>query len=365
MAYLSRRQFLRVTAVTVAAGSVAACGIGQVATPAAVSKTPQPLPVPSVAPAQDTIAGESAKPKPFGQGESVSITENDKFFSLAITQRGDWLNESTYNLTVSGAVATPLKLSLSDVKAFPAVEHMRTLECIGNSAGGPMIGNAMWKGVRLSDVLWKAGLTSAAVEIKFSSADGYTTTIPVGLATRQDSLLVYEMNGKPLPDQHGAPLRGLFPGRYGMKLPKWITAIEAVTQPMLGHWERQGWSNDAFVQINSQIRTPSNGDDLAAGIHTISGTAFSDESGIARLEVSTDGGKTWNTARLLRGPTPLAWSEWSYDWQAATPGDATIIARAIDNDGNQQPLQIERSVSPDGNIEGISAVHRIAVTVLT
>ena len=93
-----------------------------------------------------------------------------------------------------------------------------------------------------------------------------------------------------------------------MKQPKWITSIEAITEPSLGYWERQGWSNDAIVQINSQIRTPHSGEIIAPGTYPISGTAWSNDNGIAKLEVSTDGGKTWHEARLVRGPTPLTWS---------------------------------------------------------
>ena len=361
MIHLSRRQFLRLVAVSLIPAAAAACGLTTSAERPKAAVTPQPLPIPTEEAAG--TATKTALPGPLAMGPTVSITPNGAFYSIAITQRNDWLKESTYILTVSGAVVSPLKLTLSDLKSFPAVEQMRTLECIGNPAGGELISNAIWKGARLSDVLWKAGLTSAAVEIKLAAADGYVTTIPVALATRQDSLLVYEMNGVPLPDEHGAPLRCLFPGRYGMKQPKWITSIEATTQPMLGHWERQGWSNDAIVQVNSQIRTPSSGEVVAAGTYRLSGTIFADESGVAKLDVSTDSGGTWHEAQLLRGPTPLAWSEWSYDWQPSTAGDATVIARATDNDGNQQPLLTESFMSPDGNIEGVSTVHRISITV--
>ncbi len=361
MIHLSRRQCLRLVTVSLIPAAAAACGLTTGAERPTAALTPRPLPIPTEEAAG--AATPTALPGPLASGATVGITPNNAFYSVAITQRNDWLKEPSYILTVSGAVLSPLKLTLGDLKSLPAVEQMRTLECIGNPAGGQLIGNAIWKGVRLSDVLAKAGLTSAAVEIKLTSADAFYTTIPVALATRQDSLLVYEMNGVPLPDEHGAPLRCLFPARYGMKQPKWITSIEATVQPSLGYWERQGWSNDAIVQVNSQIRTPSSGEVVAAETYRISGTIFTNESGVAKLDVSTDAGKTWNTARLLRGPTPLAWSEWSYDWQPSTAGDATIIARATDNDGNQQPLVTERFMSPDGNIEGVSTAHRISISV--
>ena len=132
--------------------------------PAVVAATPapSPTPIPYVEPSAS---------HPLGKGSSVSITPNERFYNVAITQRNDWLQASTFSLTVGGAVSSPLKFSLSDLKALPAVEQMRTLECIGNPVGGDLISNAMWKGVHLQDVLTQAGLSSAAVEIKLMSAD--------------------------------------------------------------------------------------------------------------------------------------------------------------------------------------------------
>ena len=153
------------------------------------------------------------------------------------------------------------------------------------------------------------------------------------------------------------------PGRYGMKQPKWLVSIEAMQTATLGYWERQGWSNDAIVQVNSQIRTPQSSEAIPLATYHISGTLWTNDNGVAKLDVSTDGGDTWHEARLLRGPTPLTWSEWAYDWQPQAEGDVTIVARATDNDGHQQPLSADRIMSPDGNIEGNSAVHRVHITV--
>ena len=385
MQSLTRRQFLRLAALTVIAGAAAACGPAATATPA-LTATPQPAPTATVGQATGnsavanptgiataaptlapTVAATStpAAPVPtgLGLGPSVAVTSNADFYSVAITSKINWLEPDTYALTVGGAVNQPLKLSLADLKAMPVVAQMRTLECISNPPGGDLISNANWKGVRLVDVLNQAGLKSQAVEIKLTAADGYDTSIPVSLATDPDALLVYEMNGLPLSDEHGAPLRCLFPGRYGMKQPKWITSIEAVTQAHLGHWERQGWSNEAIVRVNSQFRTPESGEVITVGVYPVSGTAFANTSGVVKVEVSTDSGKTWQEAKLVKGPTSLNWSEWRLQWTTPATGQINIVARATDGNGEQQPLSPGSGLRPDSGLDGVSTAARQLVTV--
>ena len=358
MTRLTRRQALRLAAVSISSVALAACRRREQCAGRRARRAPTATAIatPSVtrqvnATATALATATATPPAPrrdaeWGSGPSVSITPINDFFDVAISQRDDWFAAQPYTLNVSGLVERPLSLSLDDIKALPAVEQMRTLECIGNASGGSLIGNALWKGVRLADVLRLAGVRSLAVEIKVTGADNYATSVPLALATQPDALLVYEMNGEPLPGKHGTPLRALFPSRYGQKDPKWITAIEAISEPFVGFWESQGWSNDAIIRVNSQIRTPESGDRLSPGVIVISGTALANESGVARLEVSADGGQTWREARLVHGPTPLAWSEWRYEWQAQAGGDVTLMARAADNDGNQQPLKADDSAAP-------------------
>lgn len=357
---LSRRQALRLAVLSVSSVTLAACSGASRAPGAPADVTRQ---VTATAAALPTTSPAAPARRLWGSGPSVSITPIDEFFTLAINRRDDWFAGGGYTLNVHGTVERSLTLTLDDIKALPAVETMRTLECIGNRAGGTMIGNAVWKGARLADVLALAGVRSTAVEIKLIGADGYATSVPRALATHPDSVLVYEMNGEPLPGKHGAPLRAIFPGRYAQKDPKWITDIEAVAQPFVGFWESQGWSNEAVIRVNSQIRTPETGDRLRMGTIIVSGTVLGNERGVARLDVSSDGGQTWQEARLVHGPTPLAWSEWRYEWQAQTPGDITVIARATDNDGNQQPLVADTSMAPDAAIEGSWHVARLRVVV--
>ena len=295
-------------------------------------------------------------------GDTVRVTSNQDFYAVYYDRRTVGVDGTTWKLEVTGEVKYPLTLTRDDVKALPSMTEMRTLECISNPVGGNLISNAVWKGVPMGELLNRAGLKDGVREIKITAADGYATAIPVALALHPHAFLAYEMNGEPLPDEHGFPLRCLWPGRYGMKQPKWVTRIEAINTHYSGYWERQGWSNEARIKINSQIRMPESGETVAAPTFVIWGTAFSGEEGVSRVEVSVDDGKTWNEATLTRGPTPYVWTEWKYTWQPAASGHANLVVRATDGAGTTQSergFQLLGGTFPSGT----SAIHSVGVNV--
>jgi hypothetical protein len=267
-----------------------------------------------------------------------------------------------WTLTVEGNVENPLVLTLDDILQMPAVVQMRTLCCISNPAGGPLIGNAVWKGVRLNDVVERAGVKPDTLELYLTSFDFYDTSIPLALAQDPDSLLVYEMNGEPLPLDHGKPLRCLFPGRYGMKQPKWLRKITATTEPHRGYWEVQGWTNDAFIKPFARIDSPDELATITTPTLTIRGVGFSNASGIDKLEVSTDDGATWLDPELVRGPSPLVWT--SFEWQGDTPsnGEHILLARATDNAGGQQ-VRDEGSMFSSTFPDGTAAIQPVPIRV--
>ncbi len=268
---------------------------------------------------------------------------------------------SDVHLTISGQVRNELNLSMDDLVLMPVVEDMRTLECISNPVGGKLISNAVWRGVPSAHLLELAGVLPRAIELRFECADGYHTSIPVELATDPRSFLAYWMNGVPFPANHGYPLRALWPGRYGQKQPKWITGIELIAEPHLGHWARQGWSNEALIVPNSRTDQPKKRDVVQLPT-VISGIAFANRSGVARVDVSADDGATWHEAELVRGPSTLAWVEWRYEWQDARPGSYVIRARVTDGDGRTQRIGKDRllgGVKPNGT----DLQHTVAVTV--
>jgi DMSO/TMAO reductase YedYZ molybdopterin-dependent catalytic subunit len=266
--------------------------------------------------------------------DNVPLTANYDFYVTSAFASPDV--PANWKLSITGLVDKSLTLTLDEIKAMPPVTEMRTLSCISNPVGGELIGNAMWKGVRLQDVLARAGVKSNARFLKLESFDQWSTGIPLELGMDEHALLVYEMNGEPLPPDHGAPLRCLFPGRFGMKQPKWLQTITLVENEYAGFWEKQGWSSDAFILPFSRIDSPYDMATFDGLTATIAGIAFTDESGLAKLEINWDATNIWQTAELRRGPSPLTWTAWKWTGPAPSTGRHTLYARATDNRGKAQ-----------------------------
>jgi DMSO/TMAO reductase YedYZ molybdopterin-dependent catalytic subunit len=321
-----------------------------------------PSPIPTLLSPQEPSPDPQPTAPPFDYESDVTITSVEDFYTVTYhPQPPPAISESDFRLRVFGAVDNELNLSLDDLLAMPVIEEMRTLECISNPVGGDLISNAVWRGVRTSELLQRAGVSSRAIELKFECADGYDTSIPVDLAMGPHSFLAYWMNGAPLPPEHGFPVRALWPGRYGQKQPKWITGIELITQPHLGHWERQGWSNEAIIVPNSRIDQPKKTDVVALPA-TVSGIAFANASGVEKIEISTDDGANWHNAELIRGPSTRVWTEWRFEWREAEPGSHVLRARVTDGEGRRQRSGNNRllgGIKPDGT----DLQHSIAVTV--
>jgi Oxidoreductase molybdopterin binding domain/Bacterial Ig domain len=267
-----------------------------------------------------------------------------------------------WQFLLGGQVRQSRSVTWSDLQGLPLIEQMHTLECIGNPVGGRLIGNLVWQGVRVRDLMALAGPTPASDHLLISGADEYVTCVPLELALDERSLLAFSVNGQPLPQPHGYPARVLLPGVYGQKQPKWVIALEAVTGAQAGTWERQGWSDAAIVQVNSRIEYPPDGSLLSSGqTLPISGVAFADTSGIARVEVSVDDGMHWSDAATFPGPSTMTWTPWQWVWPAATVGTHVIKVRATSGEGQTQVDAggFLSGVFPDGT----TSIHSIGVTV--
>lgn len=274
------------------------------------------------------------------------------------------VNLDSWSLTIKGLVREPLQLTWSDLRALPAVEVMRTLECIGNPVGGHLIGNAIWKGVSLAALLDRVGAKPGATHVIMDGADEYFTSLPLAKVQSEQALLAYEMNGAPLTLQHGFPLRALIPGVYGQKQPKWLLNIELTDHYEPGTWEKKGWSDTAAIRVNSRIDEPRSSVSADAERVLISGIAFSDELGIRRIEVSTDDGENWEEATILPGPTPTVWTAWYLWWERPAAGRHALKVRATDGHGHRQGdaagrLRLLGGAFPNGTSE----IHRVMVTV--
>jgi DMSO/TMAO reductase YedYZ molybdopterin-dependent catalytic subunit len=303
-------------------------------------------------------------------------------------------DERTWTLSVEGLVRDPLELSIADLKARPSVTTTVTMECAGNGRArlsprpisqpwlGEAVGTATWTGTPLRPLLEEAGPLDEAVEFVFAGADrgiqkeiehAYERSLPIADALRDEVLLAYEMNGAPLPPQHGFPLRLVVPGWYGMTSVKWLTRITAVPEPFEGFQQlayryRQEPEDDGTPVTRMDPRSlmipPGIPDFMTrsrivdAGRHVLRGRAWSGWGSIERVEVSADGGSTWTTTELGDALSPYAWRSWSFDWDAQL-GTAELCCRAADEAGNVQPLE------PSWNLGGFSnnAVQRVSVEV--
>jgi DMSO/TMAO reductase YedYZ molybdopterin-dependent catalytic subunit len=290
-------------------------------------------------------AFEDPRIKPLLESE---ITPTDLFYRIDKNPIVPQVNAQTWTLNVKGLVDNPLTINYKQLKDMPSVEQFATLECVSNKIGGDLISTAIWKGVRLKDVLDKAHVKPNSKYIVFRCYDGYDVGIPLERGLFEGTILAYDMNSSPLTSEHGYPLRAIVPGIYGMMNAKWITQIELVDTVYEGYWQRKGWSNKARYNTHSFIIIPGNSaitkrfrnlesSKLAlGGTMPIAGMAFAGERGIAKVEVSTDGGATWNTAKIKDPLSQYTWVLWNAQLNLARNSMHKIVVRATDKTGNIQ-----------------------------
>lgn len=289
-------------------------------------------------------AGMAARDVSWPPGLSPAFTDADLFYTVSKNRFFDPdIDADRWSLEVNGLVGRPISLTLDDLRAMPVVESAVTLGCIGAGVPARAIGNARWTGVRLRDVLERAGgVDRTAVDLVWISADNYTDSIPVAKALDAGTLLVWGMNGAPLPRAHGAPVRAIVPGIYGMKHAKWVEAIELIAGDHLGYWQRQGWSDTAPFMTLSRFDMPRSGERLAAGVATtLGGIAFAGDRGITRVEVGVGtpdqpvASLLWMEADLLPVIGEAAWRLWTCPFTPA-PGRLRLGLRATDGTGTVQ-----------------------------
>ena len=306
------------------------------------------------------------------------------------------VDPDSWRLEVGGSVVHALSLSLAELRSRPARDLVVTMECAGNGRAQvephvvsqpwlvEAVGTARWRGLAVAELLGEAGVGKDAVEIVFSGLDRgveggeeqhYARSVGVAELLAGEAILAYEVNGVPLPPQHGFPLRLVVPGWYGMTSVKWLARMTAVTTPFDGFQMRESYRLRAEegeegvplsrMRPRSLLVPPGIPEFLSrsrvvpAGRCELRGRAWSGTSEIASVELSTDDGSTWSSAELE--PDSLgrwAWRSWRFDWDA-TPGEFVLCSRARDAAGNVQPL------APSWNLGGYAnnAVQRVRVTV--
>ncbi len=302
------------------------------------------------------------------------------------------MDKNQWRLQVEGAVEEPFEIGYDELIALNAKKAPATLECAGNNRsflepkvkgvqwGLGAVGTAEWTGVPLSILLDRAQLKPNVCEIILEGADSgevdeakaprgiirFARSIPLEKA-REDVLLAYKMNDVDLPPEHGFPVRAIVPGWYAMASVKWLTRIVAVDRPFGGYyqtldyafWKKGELTPISETQVKAQIARPIQGEIVQANSCVrVHGAAWSSKE-ISKVEVSTDGGSTWNEAALAKRSDPGAWRLWELDWKTPGPGKATLIARATDSKGQTQ--QLERD--PDRGTYMINHLQPIDVEV--
>jgi len=315
--------------------AVGSGGLGDVAMAARRLRTRADIPAPD--PAVDALAGITPR---------ITANENHYVVDTTLVKPRVLLDE--WRLDIKGLVQAPFSLTYDQLLDLEAVEQIHTLECISNYVGGDLISTALWTGVPLRDLLDRAQVQSGAYDVAFTSVDGYTDSIPIAKAMEDRTLVAYLMNGKTVPQDHGYPARMLVPNIYGMKNVKWIRTIEVVNYDFIGYWQQQGWSDSANVNTNARIDLPGRSVRWTGGIVPVGGIAFAGARGISKVELSSDGGKSWGQAALEVPMGPLSWRRWSYAWTPDSAGPAKLIVRATDGTGNTE-TPIARSPYPDGS----------------
>jgi len=362
---LSRRDVLALAAQLGAGSAAAALWPAELSAQALTGKHPQLTALSTRPPDYET---------PVALLDSL-ITPNDRFYVRchmpvpAATAEAGWI------LAIDGEVAAPVSLSVADLKQLPQASVTVTLECAGNGRAffdPPVagiqwkkgaVGTAKWTGVRVADVLKKAGMKPGATHLWVSGADRplgtqppFVRQVPFPKAIHADTIIAWAMNDQPILPAHGAPLRLVVPGWEGAYAIKWLNKITVATKEHDGFWVATGYryptrrvAPGAAVDakdlapltglvVKSLITRPLDGAVVAPGPMTIAGFAWAGETAIAKVEVSTDNGATWQPATLAGSAVPYAWRRFEFTFTATTQETRTILSRATDASGHAQPV---------------------------
>ena len=273
----------------------------------------------------------------------------EDFYLIDTTIAVPTITASDWRLRIHGLVDRELTLTFADLLERDLTEAWVTLNCVSNPVGGPLIGNAWWSGVRVAALLEEVGVQAGADAVLQTSDDGWTCGTPLtALTDDRDAMLAVAMNGRPLPFEHGFPVRTIVPGLYGyVSACKWVVDLEVTRfSDFSAYWTDRGWSEQGPVKLSSRIDVPQSGADVPAGDLRVGGIAWAQHTGVAKVEVALDGG-AWTTAELADPGTDDTWVQWAAT-VPVTPGDRIVRVRATDKTGFVQSSALV-DVLPNGS----------------
>lgn len=275
-------------------------------------------------------------------------TPNDDFYLIHTALVAPAIAPTDWSLRIHGMVESELVLSYEDLLRRTLTEDWVTLCCVSNEVGGGLIGNAWWSGVLVRDVLAEVGVQPGADAVLQTSHDGWNCATPLAALTDdRNAMLAVAMNGKPLPVEHGFPVRTVVPGLYGfVSATKWVVDLEVTRfDKVEAYWTQRGWSERGPVKTQSRVDTPRSGSSVPAGKLKVGGSAWSQHTGIEKVEFQLDGGP-WETALLGAVPNLDTWVQWAGAVEIG-PGRHVVAVRATDKSGNTQ-TSVRTDVVPDG-----------------
>jgi len=383
---VTRRGFLILTGAIAASGGLRPLHVSAQQAPAS-----PPPPASPLVPGKEKLIVRTPKPinleTPLAQLTSYHTPED--LFYVRNNSDSPVIDLSQWSVKIEGEVDQPLVLRMDDLRKLPPITQDAVLECAGNGrsfhrprASGLQweygaVGNATWTGVRLADVLAMAKVRSSGKHVAFDGADkplapaapDFIRSIPIWKALEPHTMIAFEMDGKPLPQIHGAPARVIVPGWIGSASIKWLERIMVIPNEFDGSFMKRSYrapraedEKDTYslqsLEVKSLILGPLDGAKLQAGPVTLWGWAWSGEGELTGIDVSTDGGQSWKAGRFVGRSERYSWRKWEFDWDAKL-GNYTIMARATDSIGRIQPTS--RAWNPLGYRWNV--IHAIKVEV--
>ena len=345
-AAVERRSFLQAMGLTSAVAVVVGAGARVInAGRADVAALRDGITLPrAAAPADPVPAGASLDVA----GLTPYVTPNADFYRIDTALRVPSIDPAEWSLRVHGLVENEVVISFDELLALPLEEHVATLSCVSNDVGGDLIGTALWLGWPIRELLARAVPTSGADMVLSTSEDGFTAGTPLDVLTDEatDALLAVGMNGQPLPQEHGFPVRMVVPGLFGyVSATKWVVDLEVTRfADAEGYWTPRGWDALGPVKLESRIDVPASGASVDAGTVAVAGVAWHPHTGVAGVEVQVDD-DPWVAAELAESVSADTWVQWVHRWEA-TSGRHTLRVRATGADGE---VQREARMAPAPN----------------
>jgi len=258
------------------------------------------------------------------------VSEIGEFYNVDIAEFDPEVPADDWSMTITGEVGDDVTVSYDELTAMPTEHRYVTLRCVGEDLNGEKMDTAVWTGTPIKPLLDDADPEGECGCAMLRAEDEYFVQFPVDAL--EDAFLAWEMNGQPLPQSHGHPVRVLVPGHWGETNVKWLSEIELLDEEMDGYWEQRGWHGTGPVNTVAKLWSTTT---LDSGAIELAGHAYAGTRGIERVEVSTDGGSTWQDAELSEPlPGDDVWRQWRYEFDP--DGSHEVVVRAVDGEGTLQ-----------------------------